>query len=60
MPPVISTLNPAQGPADGGNQVIISGAGLIGATAVRFGTNSAAYTVVSNSSIRAIAPPGSG
>ncbi|MER6610767.1 IPT/TIG domain-containing protein [Streptomyces sp. NPDC000927] len=57
---MISTLNPAQGPAVGGNQVIISGVGLLGATAVRFGTNSAIYAVVSNSSIRAIAPPGVG
>ncbi|RKN05403.1 IPT/TIG domain-containing protein [Streptomyces radicis] len=60
MPPAISTLNPAQGPAVGGNQVIISGTGLIGATAVHFGASSAAYTVVSGSSIRAIAPPGAG
>ncbi|MFF9594311.1 IPT/TIG domain-containing protein [Streptomyces sp. NPDC014646] len=57
---MISTLNPAQGPAVGGNQVIISGVGLLGATAVRFGTNSAIYAVVSNSSIRATAPPGAG
>ncbi|AUH41179.1 IPT/TIG domain-containing protein [Streptomyces sp. CMB-StM0423] len=60
MAPVISALNPTQGPAAGGNQVTISGSAFTGATAVRFGTNSATFGVVSNSSITAVAPPGSG
>ncbi|AKH84249.1 cell shape-determining protein [Streptomyces sp. CNQ-509] len=60
MAPVISALNPTQGPAAGGNQVTISGSSFIGATAVRFGTNSAAFGVVSNSQITAFPPPGSG
>ncbi|NLU75294.1 cell shape-determining protein [Streptomyces sp. HNM0575] len=60
MQPVISALNPAQGPAAGGNQVVISGNSLVGASAVRFGGTAAGYTVSSSSSIRATAPPGSG
>ncbi|WP_314175690.1 IPT/TIG domain-containing protein [Streptomyces winkii] len=60
MAPVISALSPVQGPAAGGNQVVVSGTGLLGATAVRFGGTAAGYTVSSSSSIRATAPPGVG
>ncbi|WP_432747361.1 IPT/TIG domain-containing protein [Streptomyces sp. JH002] len=60
MPPVISALNPAQGPEAGGNPVVISGVGFVGVTSVRFGANNATYTVLSTSSIRAVAPPGVG
>ncbi|MFD7511628.1 IPT/TIG domain-containing protein [Streptomyces sp. NPDC059853] len=60
MPPVITVLSPAQGPAAGGNTVVVSGAGFVGVTSVRFGSNNAAFTVVSSTSIRATAPAGSG
>lgn len=36
--PVISFLSPTTGPTTGGNSVIISGSGLVGATAVQFGS----------------------
>lgn len=60
MSPSITALSPSSGSPSGGNQVTITGGGLTGATAVRFGSASAAFTAVSDTQIRAIAPPGSG
>ncbi|MET8765704.1 IPT/TIG domain-containing protein [Streptomyces sp. NPDC004658] len=60
MPPVVSSINPAQGPVSGGTTVIITGTGLTGATAVRFGSvNAASYTVTSSTQISAATPSGS-
>jgi hypothetical protein len=57
MAPTVSTVSPPQGPTTGGNTVTITGAGLTGATAVRFGaTPAASYTVNSSTQITAIAP----
>ncbi|MFF7650559.1 IPT/TIG domain-containing protein, partial [Streptomyces sp. NPDC007983] len=57
--PVLSGVSPAQGPAAGGTTVTLTGSGLAGATAVRFGsTNASSFTVVSPSQITAVAPPG--
>ncbi|WSA47572.1 IPT/TIG domain-containing protein [Streptomyces sp. NBC_01803] len=50
------TLNPNQGPASGGNSVIITGTGFTGATSVKFGSKSASFTVDSSTQITAIAP----
>ena len=41
IPPAISTIDPAQGPASGGTEVIINGTRLSGAAAVHFGQNPA-------------------
>ena len=57
-PPQISGLTPNQGPPEGGNEVLISGANLTGATAVHFGANEAQFTVLSDTAISAVAPPG--
>jgi hypothetical protein len=58
-PPAISAISPASGPTAGGTKVTISGSGLKGATAVRFGPSKAAsFTVDSASQISAVAPPG--
>ncbi|WP_221179443.1 beta strand repeat-containing protein [Streptomyces botrytidirepellens] len=58
--PVLSGVSPAQGPAAGGTTVTLTGSGLGGATAVRFGSvNASSFTVVSPSQITAVAPPGS-
>jgi hypothetical protein len=54
--PIVTGLNPNRGPAAGGNTVTITGTSLTGATAVKFGTTPAAFTVVSNSQINAVAP----
>ena len=54
--PTIRGLNPATAAAAGGGQVVISGAGFIGATAVTFGSQSAAFKVDSDSQITAQLP----
>jgi hypothetical protein len=54
--PIITGLNPNQGPASGGNTVTITGTSLTGATTVKFGTTAATFTMVSNSQINAVAP----
>ncbi|MDX3240115.1 IPT/TIG domain-containing protein, partial [Streptomyces sp. ME03-5709C] len=46
MPPTVSAINPSQGPTTGGTAVTLTGTGLSGATAVRFGSTPAvSYTV---------------
>ncbi|MER5385551.1 IPT/TIG domain-containing protein [Streptomyces sp. NPDC002688] len=60
MPPAISAVSPSQGPTTGGTTVTVTGTGLTGATAVRFGsTPAASYTVNSATQITALTPPGS-
>jgi hypothetical protein len=58
--PNITALSPGGGPSSGGNPVTITGSGLAGATGVRFGSNPATFTAVSDNQISAIAPAGSG
>ncbi|MFD3437235.1 IPT/TIG domain-containing protein [Streptomyces sp. NPDC058685] len=58
MPPTISTINPSQGPTTGGTTVTLTGTGMTGSTAVRFGsTNATSFTVVSATQITAVSPP---
>ncbi|WP_406407831.1 IPT/TIG domain-containing protein [Streptomyces halstedii] len=58
MPPTISTVNPTQGPTTGGTVVTLTGTGMTGATAVRFGsTNATSFTVGSATQITAVSPP---
>jgi Bacterial Ig-like domain (group 4)./IPT/TIG domain. len=59
-PAAITGLSPATGPAAGGTKVTIAGSVLFAASAVKFGTASAVYTVISNSKIVATAPAGTG
>ncbi|MGW5689730.1 IPT/TIG domain-containing protein [Streptomyces asiaticus] len=57
--PVLMSVSPGQGPVGGGNTVALSGSGLTGVTAVRFGSTPAlSFTVVSATQITAVAPPG--
>jgi hypothetical protein len=56
-PAAVSQVAPSAGPLDGGTQVTISGVGFTNATAVGFGSVNAQFTVVSDTRIRAIAPP---
>ena len=58
--PVISSINPVQGPTAGGTPVTITGTGFTGVSAVMFGAVSAAFTVVSSTQITTTAPAGSG
>ncbi|WP_327700545.1 IPT/TIG domain-containing protein [Streptomyces decoyicus] len=57
----ITALHPSTGPAAGGNTVAISGCGLSATCDVTFGAASApSFTVTSDTTITAVAPPGSG
>ncbi|MFR9752901.1 IPT/TIG domain-containing protein [Nocardia sp. 004] len=60
--PVLTSLNPIFGPPDGGNTVQIVGSGFSGAgpLSVMFGTTATTFTIVSDTQINAIAPPGAG
>jgi len=58
--PVISSINPVQGPSAGGTAVTITGTGFTGVSAVMFGAVSAAFTVLNSTQITATAPAGSG
>lgn len=61
MSPKISFVGSLRGSVTGGASVTITGTGLTGATAVRFGPNPALKFVVNNdSSITATVPPGNG
>jgi hypothetical protein len=55
----ITAITPASGPAAGGTWVIIAGTGLLSATSVRFGLNSAVqFITLSDTQIEALSPPG--
>jgi hypothetical protein len=59
--PVLTGISPAIGLVTGGATVTITGTGLTAATSVNFGdTPAASFTVISDTSITAIAPAGSG
>ncbi|MFR9750895.1 IPT/TIG domain-containing protein [Nocardia sp. 004] len=60
--PVLTALNPISGPESGGNTVEIFGSGFTGAgpLTVRFGATATTFTIVSDTQINAIAPPGTG
>ena len=57
--PTVTALNPTSGPAAGGNQVVITGTNLTGATAVVFGTTTliSGFTVDSATQITVTAAP---
>lgn len=56
-----TALLPGSGPAQGGNQVQLTGSGFTAATAVLFGGRRAhSFTVISDTEIDAVAPAGSG
>jgi hypothetical protein len=54
--PTVTALDVTSGPAAGGNTVVITGINLSGATAVRFGTVSADFTVDSATQITVTVP----
>ena len=58
--PVVTGVSPAAGTATGGVSVVITGSGFAGAIAVSFGPLSAAMTIVSDTQITAVSPPGAG
>jgi hypothetical protein len=61
LPPAdVTGVAPTSGPAGGGTNVTITGAGFTEVTGVYFGTRPAVYEVRSSSSIVALSPPGAG
>jgi IPT/TIG domain len=59
--PFVGGVSPNHGPIAGGTSVKITGHGLLGATAVDFGTTAAkSFTVVSGTQIDAVSPAGAG
>ena len=58
--PVVTSINPASGPASGGNQVSIAGTGFGTSPTVLFGGVTAQVQSASNTSITAVAPAGTG
>jgi hypothetical protein len=59
--PAASALLPNAGSTEGGTRVLISGEGFSAATNVMFGSTPAeSFTVLSNTEISAVAPPGTG
>ncbi|MEU1668094.1 IPT/TIG domain-containing protein [Streptomyces sparsogenes] len=58
--PALSGLNPNLGPESGGTVVTVTGTNLATATSVHFGAVSAAFTVLSDTQLTAVAPPGTG
>ncbi|BCK66142.1 hypothetical protein Srufu_000950 [Streptomyces libani subsp. rufus] len=59
--PVLTSVSPNSGPAAGGTTVTLTGTGLAATTAVRFGvTPATSFTVVSDTHVTAVAPPGTG
>ena len=59
--PVVSSISPNTGLADGGTTVTITGSGFTGATSVSFGSTPAdSFTVDNDTQITAVSPAGSG
>ena len=56
----VTGVSPSSGPFQGGTSVTVTGTDFVGATAVDFGSSPARFTVNSETSITAVAPPGSG
>ncbi|HKS99366.1 MAG TPA: IPT/TIG domain-containing protein [Rugosimonospora sp.] len=56
-PPIVTGVSPSTGSAVGGDTVTITGSGFTTASDVSFGGVSAAFTVHSDGSITAVAPP---
>jgi hypothetical protein len=52
--PTVTSVSPGEGVATGGIQVTITGSGFTGATAVVFGSTDEAFTVVSDTEIKAV------
>ena len=58
--PAVTTISPTTGTTAGGTSVTITGQNFLGATAVKFGTADAIFTVDSATQITATAPAGTG
>ncbi len=60
-PPNVNAIHPTSGPVQGGINVVIQGSGFKDVKSVSFdGKSASSFTVVSDTQITAISPPGSG
>jgi len=59
-PLTVTGVSPVTGPGVGGTEVIVTGTGLSNVMTLCFGTSFVAFTVLSDTEIRAITPPGRG
>lgn len=60
LAPTVTALSPNNGPESGGIVVTITGLNFTGISEVLFGSTAAIFEVISDTEIRAIAPPGTG
>ncbi|MGQ4596623.1 IPT/TIG domain-containing protein [Nocardia sp. R6R-6] len=61
LPPILFFASPLVGSQAGGTVVTLTGVGLAGTTGVNFGaTPATSFTVVSDTQVTAVAPPGTG
>jgi hypothetical protein len=61
VPPTVTSISPASGPAAGGTSVTIYGTGFYATSTVKFGNNAApSVTFISNTQIIALSPAGTG
>ncbi|MFF7158968.1 IPT/TIG domain-containing protein [Streptomyces sp. NPDC008139] len=56
--PTVTTVTPAAGPASGGTTVTVAGTGLTSTNEVTFDGNPAPFTVLSDTAVSAVTPPG--
>ncbi|MGY3205174.1 IPT/TIG domain-containing protein [Streptomyces sp. TE5632] len=56
--PTVTTVVPAEGPTSGGTAVTVSGTGLTSTNQVTFDGNPAPFTVISDTAVSAVTPPG--
>ena len=57
-PPTVTTVAPAAGSTSGGTAVTVSGTGLTSTTSVTFDGDPAPFTVISDTAVSAVTPPG--
>jgi hypothetical protein len=57
-PPVVTDLDPTEGPESGGTPVTITGEGFTGTTGVTFGGEPAEFEVIDDETIEAVSPGG--
>ncbi len=56
--PIVSAISPPRGPLTGGTDVTISGSGFATVNSVSFGDTGVGFTVVNDSTITTVSPPG--
>ncbi|MCE0539506.1 IPT/TIG domain-containing protein [Kineosporia rhizophila] len=58
--PQITSVTPAEGPETGGTAVVVRGSGFASASSVRFGGDTASFSIVGDTEIRTTSPGGTG